>query len=246
MITLRTHWRAILARLSLPMLALAASHGVYTFALLFVPFWVALVQAAAFELTYIGLAVVQVDDAQRRRARLISIGAVVVSILYNTLSGFFHLAPSLLLDMHLVAQAGLAVLHGAPLAWLAFLVADLLLHQRGASVAQDTEAVAHFEQALAQRDAALVQSEQVRAQLSADAAQLQQALATRNDGLARAQATVAQLEQALAQAGDLDVRSIAQALAARGATGREIARVLGRPESTVRTWTRAAIANAAD
>jgi len=46
------NWRGILARLPLPMLALAASYGVYEFARLFVPMWVALVQAAAFELTY--------------------------------------------------------------------------------------------------------------------------------------------------------------------------------------------------
>ncbi|MFN8504459.1 hypothetical protein [Kouleothrix sp.] len=32
-----THWRGVLARLPLPMLALAASYGVYSFAALFVP-----------------------------------------------------------------------------------------------------------------------------------------------------------------------------------------------------------------
>jgi hypothetical protein len=134
------NWRGILARLPLPMLALAASYGVYEFARLFVPMWVALVQAAAFELTYIGLAVVQVSADQRRRARLISIGAVVVSVLYNTLSGLFHRRPEVLVDLPLAADVALALLHGAPLAWVAFLVADLLLHAAAPEVPETDEA----------------------------------------------------------------------------------------------------------
>ena len=134
------NWRSILARLPLPMLALAASYGVYEFARLFVPVWVALVQAAAFELTYIGLAVVQVSADQRRRARLISIGAVVVSVLYNTLSGLFHRRPEVLVDLPLAADVALALLHGAPLAWVAFLVADLLLHAAAPEAPETDEA----------------------------------------------------------------------------------------------------------
>lgn len=121
--------RWLLPRLPLPMLALAASYGVYRFALLFVPAWVAVTQAAAFELTYIGLATLQVPDAsQRRRATAISIGAVVVSILYNTMASLFDRNPALLQDAPLWAEAALALLHGAPLAVVAYLVADLLLH----------------------------------------------------------------------------------------------------------------------
>jgi hypothetical protein len=123
------HWRAILATMPLPMLALAASYGVFSFALRFVPLWVAIIQASAFEATYIGLAVVRVGDAQRRRARAISIGAVVVSVAYNSLAGLFHRQPELLLGLPFLAECGLAILHGAPLAWVAFLVSDLLLHQ---------------------------------------------------------------------------------------------------------------------
>lgn len=127
----RIPWRPLLAGLPLPMLALAASYGVYSFNLLFVPMWVALVSAAAFELTYVGLAVMQgLDERQRRRAGLVSIGAVVVSILYNTLSGLFHRQPDVLAALPLTGEIALAVLHGAPLAWVAFLVADLLLHQQ--------------------------------------------------------------------------------------------------------------------
>lgn len=125
-------WRAVLAALPLPMLALAASYGVYEFAKLFVPPWVAVVQAAAFELTYIGLAVLQgLDERQRRRAGVIALGAVVTSIIYNTLAGWFHRQPGLLAGASPIADLMLAVLHGAPLAWVAFLVSDLLLHRQG-------------------------------------------------------------------------------------------------------------------
>jgi hypothetical protein len=128
-------WRGLLARLPLPMLALAASYGVYSFALLFVPAWVAIVQAAAFELTYVGLAVTQgLDVPQRKRATGISVGAVVASIVYNTLAGWFYVQPQLLVDATAIAWLCLAILHGAPLAWVAYLVADLLLHTAPAAV----------------------------------------------------------------------------------------------------------------
>lgn len=126
----RINWRGLLAVLPLLMLALAASYGVYSFNLLFVPMWVALVSAAAFELTYTGLAVMQgLDARQRRRAALVSVGAVIVSVLYNTLAGLFHRRPDVLAGLPLGVEAVLAILHGAPLAWVAFLVADLLLHR---------------------------------------------------------------------------------------------------------------------
>ncbi len=123
------HWRTLLARIPLPMLALAASYGVYSFASLFVPWQVAIIQAAAFELTYIGLAVtLDLSEGARRRATTISIGAVVASIIYNTLSGWFHRQPQLLDSASPLAWLMFAILHGAPLAWVAYLVSDLLLH----------------------------------------------------------------------------------------------------------------------
>lgn len=122
-------WRTILARAPLPMLALAASYGVYSFAALFVPPVIAGIQAAAFELTYIGLAVTQgLGVDQRKRATAISVGAVVTSIVYNTLAGWFHRQPALLEGASPVAWLMFAILHGAPLAWVAYLVADLQLH----------------------------------------------------------------------------------------------------------------------
>lgn len=152
-------WRSVLAVMPLPMLALAASYGVYEFSRLFVPPWVALVQAAAFELTYVGLAVVQVQSDQRTRARWISLGAVVVSIAYNTIAGLFHREPALLEAAPLWANVALALLHGAPLAWVAFLVADLLLHRVPDAVAQPQPEVARLRQALVQAEQRAVQAE---------------------------------------------------------------------------------------
>ena len=121
--------RWALARLPLPMLALAASYGVFSFSLLFVPAWIAFVQAGAFECVYVGLAVtLNLDANTRRRATTISVGAVVASIIYNTLSAWFYRQPQLLEQASAIAWLALSLLHGAPLAWVAYLVSDLLLH----------------------------------------------------------------------------------------------------------------------
>ena len=153
-------WRNVLAVLPLPMLALAASYGVYSYNLLFVPQWVALVSAAAYEMTYVGLAVVHVfDDRQRHRARLISLGAVVVSVSYNTLAGLFHREPALLAAAPLWANVILSLLHGAPLAWLAFLVADLLLHREPDAANRAAPDVAQLRQALSQAEMRAAQAE---------------------------------------------------------------------------------------
>jgi hypothetical protein len=122
-------WRDILARLPLPMLALSASWGVYQFSMLYTPQWVAIAQAAAFEATYLGLsAQSSLSDTQRQRARVISLGAVCVSVIYNSLAGYFYRNPDTLLHAPFVLEIVLAALHGAPLAIVAYAVSDLLLH----------------------------------------------------------------------------------------------------------------------
>ena len=134
--TLARHWRDLLARAPLPMLALAASYGVYSYQLLFVPAWAALMSAAAFEATYLALALVGTPDP--RRATAISVAAVVVSVAYNTLSALFVRRPALLIDTPLWGDVALAVLHGLPLAVVAYNVAALLLH---ATPARDDRAI---------------------------------------------------------------------------------------------------------
>lgn len=158
---LKHHWRDVLAALPLPMLALAASYGVYSYALLFVPRWVAVAQAAAFELTYIGLAVVKLPHGQHRRGIAISVGAVCTSVVYNTLAGLFHVAPSLLDAVSYTVVAMLATLHGLPLAFVAYLVADLLLHQMPAPLPQT---VPHWGGAGARRAVLLRRKHQQRYQ----------------------------------------------------------------------------------
>lgn len=295
------HWRAVLPRLPLPTLALAASYGVYSFAALFVPTWVAIVQAAAFELTYIGLAAVSgMGPSQRKRAAMVSIAAVVVSVVYNTLAGLFHRNPDWLMRLEPWHEWGLALLHGAPLAWVAYVVAQLLLHtepvQRPRIIAQRRTLIrrliaeirqgryrsVHLQQELAQvqvklaqrgevsvREIAQLQQELAQAQTEfaqhaagtvRNVAQLQQELAQARSELTRRDESIAQLQQELAQkqteltrireeaeqAGGLDLRGLAQWCASLGAEGREIARRLGRSESTVRSWLKAARASAAD
>ena len=151
--------RAFFAAAPLPMLALAASYGVYSFNVLFVPQWVALVSAAAYELTYVGLAVLHVQNDQRIRARWISLGAVVVSVSYNTLAGLFHREPALLEAAPLWANVVLSLLHGAPLAWLAFLVADLLLHRVPDAAQRAAPDVAQLRHALNQAEMRAAQAE---------------------------------------------------------------------------------------
>lgn len=136
----RVDWKVILPVLPLPMLGLAASYGVYYFALQFAPQFVAIGEAAAFELTYIGLAAMKnLTDRQAVVARRVSLGAVAVSVIYNTFAGVIHFRPDILTD--LVGEGGflnidpallwiVAIIHGSPMAILAFFVADLIFHQK--------------------------------------------------------------------------------------------------------------------
>lgn len=123
--------RDVVARASLPVLALAASYGVYSFSSRFVPEFFAWVTAGAFESVYLGLAVARnLDERQRVKARWISGGAVAVSVSFNWTSGVLDTLPAdqgfKSLDFWL--KFGLAALHGLPMAVLGFFVADLLLH----------------------------------------------------------------------------------------------------------------------
>ena len=134
--TSATVLRWLFERLPLPMLALSAAYGVWSFNSLFVPPFFALVSAGAFELVYVSLSVARVQS--RVKALWIAGSAVAVSVIYNSLAGLFHLRPALLADKLLIADVALAVLHGLPLAVLAYFVADLLLHDQHQGEARDT------------------------------------------------------------------------------------------------------------
>jgi hypothetical protein len=121
----------LLQVLPLPMLGAAASYGVYYFAAQFVPFPVAIFEAAAFELTYIGLASMKgLSDRQSKYAQRVAIGAVIVSVIYNTLAGAIHQDETILKDLSGFYFWLIAIVHGAPLAILAYFVSDLIFKDR--------------------------------------------------------------------------------------------------------------------
>ena len=112
---------------ALLMLGLSASHGVYQFGLLYVSPLFALITAAAFELTYIGLSVITVaTDKSQHKATLVARGAMFVSVAYNVISGYLHRNPIDRFDIWV--EVAFAFLHGAPLAVVGYFLATLLLH----------------------------------------------------------------------------------------------------------------------
>lgn len=115
----------------LPMLGLAASYGVYFFAIQFVPWFIALIEASAFELIYIGLASMKgLSEKQKKRAAKVSKLAVVVSMIYNTLAAAIHQDTTLIEDLGPFWFWTIAVIHGAPLALLGYYIADLKFHSK--------------------------------------------------------------------------------------------------------------------
>jgi predicted PurR-regulated permease PerM len=113
--------------LPIALLALSASYGIYSFSLLFVPWYIAGITALAFELTYCTL--VFIDSS---KARPVSIMAVIVSVLWNVGHSLFVLYPASLDIVHssLWFSFTLSAIHGIPLATLAYLVADVSLHSK--------------------------------------------------------------------------------------------------------------------
>jgi hypothetical protein len=111
--------------LPISLLALSASYGIYSFSLLFVPWYIAGITALAFEMTYISL--VFIDST---KAKPVSIMAVIVSVLWNVGHSMFVLYPASVEMVYnsLLMSFILAAIHGIPLATLAYLVADVSLH----------------------------------------------------------------------------------------------------------------------
>lgn len=127
-----TNWAKIAAIAPLPLLGLVASYAVFCFALYFVPFWMALLEGASFEVIYISLAALTgLDPAQRKRARIVSRAALIVSCTYGSIAWGLHLmGGNPMENLPLVWIAVFAVLHGVPIPVLADAVANLLLHRK--------------------------------------------------------------------------------------------------------------------
>ena len=126
MTTAHRLWAGIPA---LSLLALVASYGVYSFQRLFVPLPIAILSAAAFEATYIGLALMRLHRHDRRRAVVVGWAAVAVSVVYNSLAALIHLRPTLMTIRPLWSDVALAVAHGLPLAVIAYALADMIMHR---------------------------------------------------------------------------------------------------------------------
>ncbi len=120
----------LVAKIALPLLAFPASYCVYVFAQEFVPFWVAIIEAAAFELTYIGLALIgNMNTNQRTLAKNVSVGAVVISIIYATIAAAIHLQPGIMNGISGYLFWGAAALYGTPLALLGYHLSKLLFNK---------------------------------------------------------------------------------------------------------------------
>lgn len=134
------NWRRIFASLPTPTLGIASSYGVYAFNQMFAPKWVAVVMAAAYEITYIGIAALDIlDDAQRERGMWIARSAASISFVQNALAGLFFFLPELEprirgwdFEPRLRLIALLAILHAAQV-WIAYNAANLTLHQAGSN-----------------------------------------------------------------------------------------------------------------
>lgn len=144
-------WRKVLAMLPTPMLGFASSYGVYAFNRLFVPAWVAVIMAAAYETTYVGLAALDnLDDAQRKRAKRIALIAATISFAQNAIAGIFHAVPELrgwIAQWQALPRVGLygggSLLHAAQV-WIAFATADLTLHRPAAQAPRKQPSVKRF------------------------------------------------------------------------------------------------------
>lgn len=127
-------WRIVLAMLPTPMLGFASSYGVYAFNSYFVPGWVAIAMAAAYELTYVGLAsYTALNEKQKEIGLKISYDAAMISFMQNGLVGLAHIQPSVMgyskwsAAWPLVINVPLACLHAMQV-WIAYRTANFTLH----------------------------------------------------------------------------------------------------------------------
>lgn len=129
-------WRRILPLLPTPALAIASSYGVYAFNRMFVPVWVAVAMAAAYELVYIGFAAMTSISAEARAfGRRIAQAAAGISFLQNLIAALLHALPevrAVIADLSMAWQIGvwalLAALHAVQV-FVAYFSAEMTLHR---------------------------------------------------------------------------------------------------------------------
>lgn len=144
-------WRKVLAALPVPMLSFASSYGVYAYNLLFVPPWVAVVMAAAYDVTFSGIPALDIPDpTQRERGKRIALGAAWISFLQGAIAGVFHAVPDLHAYLAAWSMSGRVILYsvGASLhaaqTWVAYHAAAFTLHRSDAPVVNADKPVKSF------------------------------------------------------------------------------------------------------
>lgn len=134
-------------RLAIVALSLVSAYEVYRFLLWFLPEWLAIISAGAFELVYIALVVIPYDsDKQKERGTNLSRVAVGVSVTYTFIAGYSHLDPQWM-QWVATGRDWLAIcfkflitfLHAVPLATMAYSVSGLVLHSNSSGVALNSE-----------------------------------------------------------------------------------------------------------
>lgn len=127
---MNTWKRKALALLSVPLLAVPSAIGVYTYLEPQSGWLGAGLAAAGFEVLYIGVNILIISTPELRNyARNVSLGAVVVAVLMNSLAHYGAAVPQAYQGAAFaVLPAILAVIASAPLAGLAYAV-SVLLHR---------------------------------------------------------------------------------------------------------------------
>lgn len=134
-------------RLAIVALSLVSAYEVYRFLLWFLPEWLAIIGAGAFELVYIALVVIPYgDDQQKERGTTLSRVAVAVSVVYTFIAGYSHLDPEWMEwvmtgtdDVAVWFKLGIALLHALPLATMAYSVSGLVLHSNSGTAPLNNE-----------------------------------------------------------------------------------------------------------
>jgi len=126
-------WRIVLAMLPTPMLGFASSYGVFAYNAHFAPAWIAFAMAAAYEITYVGIAsYTTINTRQRAEGEKISRDAAWISFIQNGLAGLVFIQPTVMGYSNwgwkaLFINVPLAALHAAQV-WIAYRASRFTMH----------------------------------------------------------------------------------------------------------------------
>lgn len=134
-------FRRVLAMAPTPMLGFASSYGVFAYNQLLTPSWVAVIMAAAYEVTYVGIAAyTALSNDQLGRGQRIAKIAASISFLQNAIAAMFYIMPEIVgYRGHgvwtFVVNLCFAFLHAAQV-WVAYLAANYTLHDQSSTIEQ--------------------------------------------------------------------------------------------------------------